>query len=106
MKALEAVIKTEHGSKYLQMMCKHFAHKVDVEYDKNRGFAALPPGACYMKADNQAITVYIESEKEEGIKRSIHIIEEHIVKYAWREALDIQWEEIPAVENKEALYAS
>ena len=36
--------QTPQASKYLQQLCRHFAHKVAVEYDASQGRAALPPG--------------------------------------------------------------
>lgn len=34
---------TAHASKYLQQLCRHFAHKVAVRFDAHSGHAALPP---------------------------------------------------------------
>lgn len=38
------VFATAQASKYLQQLCKHFAHKVEVTYGAQSGSAALPPG--------------------------------------------------------------
>lgn len=38
-----ARLETANASKYLQQLCKHFAHKVEVRFDETEGHCALPP---------------------------------------------------------------
>ena len=47
--------ETSNGSKYLQQLCKHFAHKIAVEYDDHRGSAALPTGPAIMTRPNRTL---------------------------------------------------
>ena len=44
---------TPNASKYLQQLCKHFAHKVDVEYDETRGKAL----SLYMIVQTAGISI-------------------------------------------------
>ncbi|WP_438670576.1 DUF2218 domain-containing protein [Pseudogemmobacter sonorensis] len=46
---------TSHGSKYIQQLCKHFAHKVEVSFDEHRGRAALPMGPAELVADAEGL---------------------------------------------------
>ncbi len=87
-----AVIRTEFASKYMQQLCKHFAHKVTAEYDAHKAFVELPPGPCRMNAEGDALMVHCQSESAKGVEVMQQIIESHIVKFAWREELDIAWQ--------------
>ena len=49
--------ETPNASKYLQQLCKHFAHKVPVDYDAERGEASLPPGPAVMTATPSSVPV-------------------------------------------------
>ena len=80
-----AFVKTENASKYLQQLCKHFAHKVEVDYDETQARAALPVGPATMNADDSVLRVNITAEDEEGLARARHIIDDHLRRFAHRE---------------------
>ncbi len=84
-------VKTDHAAKYLQQLCKHFAHKVDVEYDAVTGKAAFPSGACHMTADEEGLHVRCEADTEDALMMSKVIFEKHIVRFAWREEIELDW---------------
>lgn len=92
-------IKTEHASKYLQQLCKHFAHKVEVTFDKNNGCAALPPGPCTMVARPDELYIHCQSDDAQKLPMSRSIIEIHLVKFAWREEFAFDWSDCPDLEQ-------
>ncbi len=93
-------VKTHHASKYLQQLCKHFAHKVNVNFDTQNGFAALPPGPCTMKASEVELYIHCQSDDPEKLPMSRSIIEIHLEKFAWREDLTLTWEDCPDMEQE------
>ncbi|WP_419799293.1 MAG: DUF2218 domain-containing protein [Terasakiella sp.] len=95
MTARQMSIPTEHASKYLQQLCKHFAHKVEASFDAYSGFAALPPGPCTMTANDNVLRIHCRAQDEEGLRIMESIIETHLVKFAWREDIKMQWQDCP-----------
>ncbi len=96
MTAFSTTIKTDHAQKYLQQLCKHFAHKVTVEYSAEEGRVAFPPGKCLMNADATALKIYCLAWEDRAIPVIQSIIDKHLVKFAWREDLEYQWaDEMP-----------
>ncbi|MEM8650308.1 MAG: DUF2218 domain-containing protein [Pseudomonadota bacterium] len=92
-----ATFETEKAERYIAQLCKHFAHKVEVKYSQNEGWAALPGSEAFMKAENGSLQFKVFSQTEEGYERGKYIIEDHIVRFAFREKLDgLYWKEIPA----------
>ena len=85
-------VRTDHASKYLQQLCKHFAHKVRVEYSPAEGRVAFPPGLCLMNADDEGLSFYCKASEERAIPVIQSIIDNHLVKFAWREELSYEWE--------------
>lgn len=79
------VFATENASKYMQQLCKHFAHKVEVRYDDTSAEAALPPGPCRMQADDSALQIEVTAEDADGLKRAQLIIDDHLARFAFRE---------------------
>ncbi|MBY8977988.1 DUF2218 domain-containing protein [Rhodobacteraceae bacterium NNCM2] len=85
MLTLSARFETPNASRYLQQLCKHFGHKVAVEYDTENGRADLPPGPAQMKADATGLDVTISAEDATGLERAKFIIEDHLKRFAFRE---------------------
>lgn len=84
--------ETERASRYLQAMCKHFAHKVEVNYDAEHGTAAMPYGTLNMHAHNGALHFEIEAPDEQQLTRMKWIVVSHIVRFAFREKLQqLDW---------------
>jgi hypothetical protein len=86
-----ADIETPHASKYLQQLCKHFAHKVTVDFSPEAGRVEFPPGRCIMAADGTRLQFHCKAKEDRAIPMIKGILENHLVKFAWREELSIEW---------------
>ena len=86
-----AAVSSEHAGKYLQQLCKHFAHKVEVSYDQNEGQVHFPMGLCLMKLAADKLMFAIRADSEEAVKAAQSVIDVHLVKFAWREELTVEW---------------
>ena len=80
--------QTPQASKYLQQLCRHFAHKVAVEYDASQGRAALPPGPAVLSATAELLRVEISAETEADLARARFIIDDHLKRFAFREGCE------------------
>ena len=76
---------TANGSRYLQQLCKHFSHKVDIDYDQTSAHAQLPPGPARLIADGNGIDIEVTGSDAEGLDRAKHIVEDHLLRFAFRE---------------------
>lgn len=77
--------ETSNGSKYLQQLCKHFAHKVAVEFDDKSGHADLPPGRATLAADAEGLSVVVTAKDKKGLGVARYIVEDHLKRFAFRE---------------------
>lgn len=84
-------LQTPHASKYLQQLCKHFAHKVPVDYDAAAGEVAFPFGQCRMAAAGDVLEISGEVEREDLLPRMEAVIADHLTVFAFREALSYDW---------------
>ena len=83
-----SAFETPNASRYIAQLCKHFAHKVEVSYDETRGEAALPTGKAVMEAKEGGLHFEVNAETPEALARGKFIIEDHIVRFAFREKLE------------------
>lgn len=80
-----ATYPTVHGAKYIAQLCKHFAHKVEVEFDDVEGRAALPSGALTMRAEPEALRFRIEAPDAKAMIQARFVVDSHLVTFAHRE---------------------
>ena len=78
-----AHLTTVHGSKYLQQLCKHFGHKVPLEFTPTEGRVDLPFGACRFTADDQSLHMTVEGEGA-ALSRLEQFVGSHLERFAFR----------------------
>jgi len=86
-----ADVTTEHASRYLQQLCKHWAHKFPVEFDPNHGEITLTLGRAVLDADPQTLHIDVSAEGAEAIERLENVVADHIKRFAFREELVFDW---------------
>ncbi|WP_420406040.1 DUF2218 domain-containing protein [Nisaea sp.] len=88
-----AAIRTEKADRYLVQLCKHIAHKIPATWDAGRGHADFGFGACDMTAENGTLTLECSAPETEGLARVKYIVEDHVVRFGWKEELSVSWED-------------
>jgi hypothetical protein len=97
-----AVVPTKSGSRYMQQLCKHWAHNLQVEFDAHEGRVTFPrdargadwPGDALvtMTAGDDGLTCRIDATSSgqlEGLKGAVA---RHLDRFAFREApLSFDW---------------
>lgn len=92
-----AIVPTEHGSRYLQQLCKHFAHKIDVSFTETHGECTFAMGKGVLDAAASGLTITATAPDEEQLARTKSVIESHLVRFAFREELaPFDWKPAPA----------
>ena len=95
-------VTTPSGSKYLQQLCKHWAHKLEVEFTPAHGTVVFPrdargadhPGDATVTfgADHDALAVRIDATSEAQLEGLKGAVARHVDRFAFREApLAFDW---------------
>lgn len=94
----QARVSTLHGSRYLQQLCKHWAHKLEVDFTPAHGTVKLPDGAlATMTAQPDALAVHISAPDAEILERMKGVVARHLDRFAFREApLAFDWQDAAA----------
>jgi hypothetical protein len=101
----EAAVPTAHGGRYLQQLCKHWAHNLTVDFSAEHGTIVFPkdargadhPGDALvtMEARGDALNVRIDAtspEQRDGLKGAVA---RHLDRFAFREApLPFDWRDL------------
>lgn len=98
----QAVVPTDHASKYLQQLCKHWEHNLQVTFTPENGTVIFPkdargadhPGDAVVTFDvaEAGLAVRIDAsspEQRDGLKGAVA---RHLDRFAFREApLAFDW---------------
>lgn len=92
MKTSTGRVATGNGAKYIVQLCKHWAHKLEVETLDDGGLVRFDAGTARMTADAEGLTVEIQAEDAEALERLQGVVVRHLDRFAFREApLGFTW---------------
>ena len=89
--ASTSTIRSERASSYLQQLCKHFGHRIEVEFDGKRGRITFDFGRCELAAEDDALTMSASADDQESLRRVEDVVGSHLERFAFRETLEIAW---------------
>lgn len=96
-----ATLKTEHAGRYLTQLCKHFAHKIDVTYEGERGECRFVCGTAVLEAKDGRLQITATSPDETQLAETQSVVERHLVRFAFREEIArLQWQPLAAASNR------
>jgi hypothetical protein len=86
-----ADVATEHASKYLQQLCKHWSHKMVTEFDPAKGRVDFPSGAqLSLEADGASLHLKLAAA-DDSLERMEGVVADHLKRFAFREELVFDW---------------
>lgn len=83
----QAQVATAAASRYLVQLCKHWAHKLEVEYTTETARIQFPSGVCQLKAGPDDLLLTIEAPDADTVTRLQGVVEDHLRRFAFREEL-------------------
>jgi len=88
----KASVPTASANKYLQQLCKHWSHKLEVELSEKKGVVKFPAAMVTLEPGADALEVEIEGEASEEVERLKGVVASHLDRFAFREApLRFDW---------------
>jgi uncharacterized protein len=88
----KASVPTANASKYLQQLCKHWSHKLDVDFSERNGVVRFPSAVASLEASPDALVITIEANESETVERMKGVVATHLDRFAFREApLRFDW---------------
>ena len=85
------MVATPNASRYLQQLCKHFAHKLQVTFDPHAGRITFSIGTCDLTAGAGELRLSLVAPDDEAMARLQDVVARHLVRFAFREGLSISW---------------
>ncbi|WP_447530091.1 DUF2218 domain-containing protein [Vreelandella sp. TE19] len=88
-----AEMATESGERLINRLCKHWSHKLEVEYTAQDAKIVFPEGGtCLMHAEADKLAVSIETLDEATLDKLEGVVQNHLERMVKDETLEIVWE--------------
>ena len=99
-------VPTEHASRYLQQLCKHWSHNLEVAFTPEAGTVTFPkegrtgtwPGDAVlsMTAEDDSLACRLEASASGQLEALKDVVARHLDRFAFREApLAFDWQDRP-----------
>ncbi|MBV2143827.1 DUF2218 domain-containing protein [Falsochrobactrum sp. TDYN1] len=86
-----AIVPTAHASRYLQQLCKHWAHKFTTEFTPEHGHIDLGENRIViLKVEPEQLVVEVDAP-DDALPQMEGVVASHIVRFAFREELIFNW---------------
>ncbi len=91
---LTGTLKTAKASGYLQQLCKHFAHKVEVSFTPEAGHMSFGTGTADLTATDDLLSVTLTLTEGADFTGPKHMIDKHLAIFTHREGgVGLTWQE-------------
>jgi hypothetical protein len=85
-------VKTDHASRYLQQLCKHWSHKFTIEFNETAGKVPFSPETSLeLNAATSSLLMTLHVENPQDLDRMQTVVADHLKRFAFREELDVVW---------------
>lgn len=99
-----SVVPTPSARKYMQQLCKHWSHNLDVNFDETNARVAFPAtirgsnwkgdGALTMTAEDNQLICEINASEPAQLDGLKNVVESHLNRFGFREApLGFNWKD-------------
>jgi uncharacterized protein len=94
MPIVSANVPTANGSKYIQQLCKHWSHRLEVDFTEQKGVVRFPDAVVTLEAQPDDLSVTIDAQEKETVERVKGVVASHLDRFAFSEApLKFDWSE-------------
>jgi hypothetical protein len=92
MAAAATRVPTEHASRYLQQLCKHWSHKYPVTFTPENGRIEMSAAVLVLDADPEGLGLLLTAASEDLVRME-DVVAAHLQRFAFKEELQFQWVE-------------
>ncbi|MDB5571029.1 MAG: hypothetical protein JWN93_2212 [Hyphomicrobiales bacterium] len=88
-----ASVPTTSAAKYMIQLCKHWGHRLAVDYNETTGKVVFDDDRkCVFHATPETLELEIETADEEQLARTQNTVVVHLNRFAFREPFEnVEW---------------
>ena len=86
-----ARVPTDKASRYLKALCNHFDRKAEATHDDNSGRIRFAFGECELTAEDGTLALRVSADRDSRLQRVCDVVAGHLVRFAIKEELRVEW---------------
>lgn len=92
-----AAVTTPKAGRYLKALCNHFDRGANANYEMDddgvgHGSVTFNFGECHMRSSVDVLNLRVSANSDIRFNRMKGVIDSHLVRFAQKEELQIEWE--------------
>jgi hypothetical protein len=88
---MNARVVAPDPGRLINRLCKHFRHKIEVEWNETEGILTFTIGQCRLKAADGELRMACESSDDEQLEQLGEVVASHLIRFAGEDVSDVQW---------------
>lgn len=94
MQTIETRICTERSTFYINLMSRHFSHKIDAQWDDNESHMPFSIGQCVLKNEGDKLHIACQASDVEQLTQLMDVIKSHFDRFAYKDSLILHWPDL------------
>lgn len=87
-----AIVATDHASTYIVQLCRHWAHKLTVNFNVEHAHIDFGSGrVARLDAGDGELRISVSDADPAGLPILEQVVEDHIKRFGFREDLRFDW---------------
>lgn len=84
-------IATPNARQYLRQLCRHFSHKISVQWDDHSGRLTFDIGECRLTANADHLQIYCAADTVDNLHEVMDVIKRHFDRFALKDRCELVW---------------
>jgi hypothetical protein len=86
-----ARVATDEPARFMKQLCRHFGHKLEVEWSEDKGSIVFTSGRCDLVVEPGVLALDTSSETEEGAAQVADVIASHLLRFGAKSNLEVEF---------------
>jgi hypothetical protein len=86
------------AGRYLNQLCKHFAHKLPTTLGEREGRIEFAWGVCTLATEGDTLVLGATAADDAALDRLQHVVARHLERFAFRDKPEVRWRRVGASE--------
>ncbi len=87
-----ALVTVENPSRYINRLCKHWAHKFTVEQSEQKGSIDFGHSLCTLTATDDQLNLHLSSSQPEDLAKMQQVVANHLIGMSNKIIAAVDWE--------------
>lgn len=88
---IKTVVETRDPEKYISRLCRHFSHKLEVEWTDAQGRIEFSIGRCLLRVEPQGLGVLCEAPDNDQLLELMEVVKAHFDRFAEKDNVKLHW---------------